>query len=265
MDKVISDAAHAIDDIADGASIAVGGFGLCGVPTALIDAIRTGTATDLEVVSNNCGAQGWGLATLLEERRIRRVVASYFGTNKDFADQYLAGALEVEIVPQGTLAERLRAGGAGIPAFFTPTGVGTVVADGGMPWRYAPDGSIALESPPKETRSIATREGLRTVVLENAISTDFALVRAARGDRHGNLQFHGSAMNFNPVCAMAGAVTIAEVEELVEPGEISPDSVHLPGVFVDRIVELSPAQVADKQVEFKTIRQEASADALGSS
>jgi len=172
------------------------------------------------------------------------------GENKEFARQYLSGELEVELVPQGTLAERLRAGGAGIPAFYTSAGVGTQVAHGGLPWRYATDGAVALASPPKETRDFADR----TYVLEHGITTDFALVRAWRGDRHGNLVFRKSAANFNPLAATAGHVTVAEVEQLVEPGELSPDQVHLPGVFVQRIVALTPTQAADKHVEKRTVR-----------
>lgn len=178
------------------------------------------------------------------------MTGSYVGENKEFARQYLSGELEVELVPQGTLAERLRAGGAGIPAFYTPAGVGTQVARGGLPWRYAADGTVALASPPKETRDFAGR----ACVLEHGITTDFALVRAWRGDRHGNLVFRKSAANFNPLAAMAGRVTVAEVEQLVEPGELNPDQVHLPGVFVQRIVALSPAQAADKHIEKRTVR-----------
>lgn len=259
MDKTISSASEAIADISAGSTLAVGGFGMCGVPTVLIEALREARIGGLEVVSNNCGAHGWGLATLLEDGLIRRVVASYFGTNEDFARRYLTGALEVEITPQGTLAERLRAGGAGIPAFFTPTGVGTVVAEGGMPWKYAADGSIAIPSPAKEAREFEVDGVRQRAVLEQGIRTDYALVRAARGDRHGNLVFHGTAMNFNPLCAMAGRVTIAEVEELVEPGELSPDDVHLPGIFVQRVVPLTPEQAAAKEVEFRTIREEPAA------
>lgn len=259
MDKSILDSGAVIAGITSGSSIAVGGFGMCGVPTVLIEALRASGASDLEIVSNNCGAQGWGLATLLSDGRIRRVIASYFGTNEDFAEQYLSGRLEVEITPQGTLAERLRAGGAGIPAFFTPTGVGTVVADGGMPWRYAGDGSVERESPPKETRLFEVDGEPRVAVLEQAIRTDFALVRAARGDRHGNLQFHGTAMNFNPLCAMAGRITLAEVEELVEPGVLSPDDIHVPGIFVQAVLPLTAAQAAEKRVEFMTMKTDLAA------
>ena len=169
---------------------------------------------------------------LLDKKRIRRTTGSYVGENKEFERQFLSGELEVELVPQGTLAERLRAGGSGIAAFFTPAGVGTEVADGGLPWRYRSDGSIALASPPKETRAFNGR----TYVLEKGIVTDFAFVRASKGDRMGNLVYHKATRQFNPLCAMAGKITIAEVEELVEPGEIDPENVHTPGIFVQRVV-----------------------------
>ena len=249
MDKVCSSAAEAVADIPDGASLAVGGFGLSGIPEVLIQALHTQGATGLEVVSNNCGVDGRGLGVLLGDGRIARVTGSYVGENKEFARQYLSGELEVELVPQGTLAERLRAGGAGIPAFYTPAGVGTQVAGGGLPWRYAPDGTVAVASPHKETRTFHGRPH----VLEHGITTDFALVRAWRGDRHGNLVFRKAAANFNPLAAMAGRITLAEVEELVEPGELSPDAVHLPGVFVQRVVELTPAEAADKHIEHLSI------------
>src|ERR687889_695768 len=250
MDKVVASAAEAVADIESGSTLSVGGFGLCGIPSVLIEALLEGDATDLEAVSNNCGVDDWGLGRLLTAKRLRRMVSSYVGENKEFARQYLAGELEVELTPQGTLAEKLRAGGAGIPAFFTPTGVGTQIAEGGLPWRYAPDGSVAVASPPKEVRPFNGRE----CVLEESITTDYALVRAAIGDRHGNLVFHESTRNFNPVAAMAGRITIAEVERLVEPGEIDPDDVHLPGVFVQRVVALTPEQAADKDIEKRTIR-----------
>ncbi|MFG2800862.1 CoA transferase subunit A [Streptomyces pseudovenezuelae] len=245
MDKARASAAEAVADICDGASLAVGGFGLSGIPDVLIHALHAQGATDLKVVSNNCGVDGRGLGVLLTDGRIARVTGSYVGENKEFARQYLSGELEVELVPQGTLAERLRAGGAGIPAFYTPAGVGTQVARGGLPWRYAADGTVAVASPPKETREFADRR----YVLEHAITTDFALVRAWRGDRDGNLVFRRAAANFNPLAAMAGRVTIAEVEELVEPGDLDPDEVHLPGIFVQRVVPLTPAQAAAKQIE----------------
>ena len=250
MDKVVASAADAVADVTDGATVGVGGFGLAGIPWFLIEALLEQGATDLSVVSNNCGVDGAGLGLLLGARRIARVTASYVGENKEFARQYLAGELEVELTPQGTLAEKLRAGGAGIPAFYTPTGVGTQIAEGGLPWLYAPDGSIAVSSPPKEVRPFGGRE----CVLEESITTEFALVRAAVGDRHGNLVFHSSARNFNPVVAMAGRTTIVEVERLVEPGEIDPDAVHLPGVFVQRVVLLTPQQAADKSIERRTTR-----------
>ncbi len=247
MDKVVPTAAAAVADIVSGASLAVGGFGLCGVPQGLISAIYDAGLSDLETVSNNCGVDGWGLGVLLAARRIRRTVGSYVGENKEFARQYLTGELEVELVPQGTLAERLRAGGSGIPAFYTATGVGTQVADGGLPWRYHPDGTVATASPPKETRTF----GDRAYVLEQALTCDFGLVRAWRGDRHGNLVYRESARNFNPLCAMAGRVTIAEVEELVEPGELRPEDVHTPGVFVQRVVVVGSA---GKRIERRTTR-----------
>src|SRR3954449_9258181 len=251
MDKTVASAAQAVADIPDGASLAVGGFGLCGIPSELIRALHDAGTSDLKVVSNNCGVDDWGLGVLLADHRIRRMTSSYVGENKEFARQFLSGELEVELTPQGTLAERLRAGGCGIPAFFTATGGGTQVAEGGLPWRYDADGSVALASPVKETRTYADRQ----YVLEEAIVCDFGLVHALRGDRHGNLIFNKSARNFNPLCAMAGKITIAEVEELVEPGELDPDEVHLPGVFVHRVVPLTPAQAADKRIEKRTIRE----------
>ncbi|MFE4755013.1 CoA transferase subunit A [Streptomyces mirabilis] len=249
MDKTTSSAAHAVADIDDGASVAVGGFGLCGIPSALLAALYEQGAHSLHVVSNNCGTDDHGLGILLSDGRIDRVTGSYVGENKEFARQYLSGELELELVPQGTLAERLRAGGCGIPAFYTPAGVGTPLADGGIPWRHHVDGGIAIASPAKETRAF----GDRTFVLEHAITCDFALVRAARGDRHGNLVFAKSAQNFNPLAAMAGRVTIAEVEELVEPGDLRPEEIHLPGVFVQRVVPLTGQQASDKQIEKRTV------------
>ncbi|WP_285571964.1 MULTISPECIES: CoA transferase subunit A [unclassified Streptomyces] len=249
MNKASGSAAEAVTDIPSGASLAVGGFGLSGIPDVLIDALHKQGASGLNVVSNNCGVDGRGLGILLAAGRISRVTGSYVGENKEFARQYLSGELEVELTPQGTLAERLRAGGAGIPAFYTPAGVGTQVAEGGLPWRYAHDGTVAVASPPKETRDFSGR----TYLLEHGIATDFALVRAWRGDRHGNLVFRRAAANFNPLAAMAGRVTIAEVEELVEPGELAPDEVHLPGIYVQRVVELTPEQAADKHIEKRTV------------
>ncbi|GAA1259346.1 MULTISPECIES: CoA transferase subunit A [Streptomyces] len=249
MDKVVATAAEAVADVGDGASLAVGGFGLVGVPNVLIGALHERGTTGLSVVSNNCGAMDSGLAVLLAAGRIARVTGSYIGANKEFARQYLSGEVEVEMIPQGTLAERLRAGGAGIPAFYTPAGVGTQVAEGGLPWRYDSQGGVALASPPKEVRTFDGTD----YVLEHGIRTDYALVRAAKGDRHGNLVFNKSARNFNPLAATAGRITIAEVEELVEPGDIDPDAVHLPGIFVQRVVALTPGQATDKQIERRTV------------
>ena len=254
MDKVVTSAAEAVIGIVNGSSLAVGGFGVCGVPNVLIAELHHSCVTDLEVVSNNCGVDDWGLGILLKHKQIRRVVASYLGGNMEFERQFLAGELEVELTPQGSLAEKMRAGGAGIPAFFTATGVGTQVAEGGVPWRYAPDGSIAKASPPKETRELTWNGENQTFVLEHAISTDFALVRAWKGDRHGNLVFRLSARNINPVAAMAGRITIAEVEHLVEPGEIDADAVHLPGIYVQRVLALTPEQAAHKHIEHRTVR-----------
>lgn len=254
MDKVVASAAEAVADLPDGVSLAVGGFGVCGVPSVLIKAVLDQGAGDLEVVSNNCGIDGWGLGLLLEAGRLRRVVASYVGGNDEFARQYLSGELEVELTPQGTLAERLRAGGSGVPAFYTATGVGTQIADGGLPWRYSATGEVLISSPAKETRTFETSEGSAPFVLERAIVCDFGLVRAWKGDRHGNLIYRATAQNFNPLAAMAGRVTVAEVEELVEPGELDPNQIHTPGVFVHRVVHLSPEQAADKRIERLTIR-----------
>ncbi|NUR62847.1 MAG: CoA transferase subunit A [Catenulispora sp.] len=232
MDKTVSSRTQAVADIPAGATLAVGGFGLCGIPSTLISALLEQGADRLHVVSNNCGVDDWGLGLLLSAGRIRKMTSSYVGENKEFARQYLAGELEVELLPQGTLAESLRAGGMGIPAYYTPAGVGTPVAEG------------------KETRVINGREYL----LEAAITADFALVRAAKGDRHGNLVFHASARNFNPVAAMAGKVTIAEVEELVDAGGLDPDEIHLPGVFVQRVV-LVPEDQRGKRIEKRTVAE----------
>lgn len=255
MSKVLGSAAEAVSDIPAGALLSVGGFGLCGIPMVLIRAVQELGISGLTVVSNNCGVDDWGAGVLLTSRQISRMISSYVGENKEFERQYLTGELSVELTPQGTLAERLRAGGAGIGAFFTQTGVGTQVAEGGLPWRYAKDGQVAVASPAKETRVIAGKEYL----LEEAIVTDFALIRAARVDRAGNAVFHRAARNFNVVAAMAGRVAICEAEEIVEVGQIDPDQVHLPGVYVHRIVALTPDEVADKRIEKRTIRPRAEA------
>jgi len=229
MDKTVRDADEAIRDIPDGASILMGGFGLCGIPENLINAlVRRGTR-DLTVVSNNAGVSDFGIGLLLRTRQVRRMVATYVGENDLFEQQFLSGELEVELVPQGTFAERIRAGGAGIPAFFTPTGYGTLVAEG------------------KETRAF----GSKHCVLEPAITADFAFVKAHTGDRLGNLVYRRTTRNFNPMMATAGRVTIAEVEHLVETGSIDPDGVHTPGIFVQRILQ---GQAYEKRIEQRTTR-----------
>jgi len=248
MNKVFESSRAAVADIEDGATLSVGGFGLCGVPTDLISALLDAGTKDLKVVSNNCGIDDGGLGLLLAKQRISKMTSSYVGENREFANQFLKGELEVELISQGTLAERLRAGGCGIPAFYTPAGVGTLIEYGGLPWRYGVDGSVVLSSPPKEVRTFGTRQ----YILEEAIVTDFALVRATFGDSEGNLVFHSSTRNFNPLCAMAGKVTIAEVETLVGPGDMDPDYVHLPGIFVQRIVRA--ADPSKKQIEKLTVR-----------
>jgi 3-oxoacid CoA-transferase subunit A len=247
MDKVVGSAREAVADIGDGAVLAVGGFGLCGVPITLIAAILEQGARDLTTISNNCGVDDQALGVLLYAGRIRKTISSFVGGNKELARLYLSGQLEVELTPQGSLAERLRAGGVGIPAFYTPTGVGTMVADGGIPVRYDADGNVVVTSKPKEVREFDGQQ----FVLETALTADFGLVRAAVGDRHGNLVFNESAANFNPLAGMAGRITIAEVEELVEPGEIDPARVHLPGVFVDRVLAVG---TDGKGIEKRTTR-----------
>jgi len=228
MNKVVANAREAIADVKDGASILAGGFGLCGVPENLIAALAEKGVRNLTVISNNAGIDGAGLGVLLKNGQIKKMVSSYVGENKEFERQYLSGQLEVELTPQGTLSERIRAGGAGVPAFFTPTGVGTPIAEG------------------KETRDY---DG-RTYVLERAITADFAIVKAWKGDTHGNLVYRYTARNFNPMMATAGRITIAEVEELVEPGELDPDLVHTPGVFVQRILR---GPHYEKRIEKRTI------------
>jgi 3-oxoacid CoA-transferase subunit A len=217
------------DLVADGQILAVGGFGLCGIPEALIAALRDSGTKDLTVISNNAGVDGFGLGQLLETRQIRKMISSYVGENKEFERQFLGGELELEFNPQGTLAERLRAGGAGIPAFFTATGYGTVVAEG------------------KETREFDGKH----YVLETALTADVALVKAWKADKAGNLVFRKTARNFNPACAMAGRVCVAEVEELVEVGALDPDQIHLPGIYVDRIVVNA---TPEKRIEQRTVR-----------
>ncbi|MEZ4453874.1 MAG: CoA transferase subunit A [Nannocystaceae bacterium] len=229
MNKRFPDADAAIHDLFDGATVMSGGFGLCGNPENLIKAIHRKGTKDLDIISNNCGIDGVGLGLLLDQGQVRSMTSSYVGENKTFERLYLSGQLKVTLVPQGTLAERIRAGGAGIPAFYTPTGYGTPVAEG------------------KEVREI---DG-RWYVLERALRADFALVKAWRGDTHGNLVFRKTANNFNQAIATAGKITIAEVEELVPAGELDPDEIHTPGIYVQRILQ-GPSY--DKPIEFRTVR-----------
>ena len=235
MNKVYTSAAEALKGIVkDGQLMAVGGFGLCGIPEALIAALRDTGVKNLTVVSNNAGVDGFGLGQLLETRQIKKMISSYVGENKEFERQYLAGELELEFTPQGTLAEKLRAGGAGIPAFFTKTGVGTLVADG------------------KETREF---DG-QVYVMERSLVPDVALVQAHKADKSGNLIFRRTARNFNPAAAMAGKITVAEVEQIVETGALDPDEVHLPGIYVHRIVlNASP----EKRIEKRTLTEKTGA------
>jgi 3-oxoacid CoA-transferase/3-oxoacid CoA-transferase subunit A len=248
MNKVVPSALDAVRDIPDGATVLAGGFGLCGIPEACIRALRELGTKNLVVVSNNCGVDDFGLGILLRAKQIAKMVSSYVGENKEFERQYLSGELEVELTPQGTLAERLRAGGAGIPAFYTPTGAGTAISDGGLPLRYAADGTVAKLSPKKETRDFNGR----SYVLEHAITGDFAIVKAWKGDRFGNLVYRHTAMNFNPMMATAGRVTIAEVEEIVDVGKLDPDHIHTPGIYVHRIVQ---GDKYEKRIERRTTRR----------
>ena len=229
IDKVVGSADEAVRDVPDGATLVVGGFGLCGIPENLIAALVRRGVKNLTVVSNNCGVDDWGLGLLLRTRQIRKMVSSYVGENAEFERQFLSGELEVELVPQGTLAERMRAGGAGIPGFYTPAGVGTLVAEG------------------KEVKEFDGREYL----LERGIVGDFSMVAAWKADRLGNLVYRKAARNFNPMAATAGKISIAEVEELVEPGDLDPECVHTPGVFVHRVV-VAPRQ---KRIERRTVRK----------
>jgi 3-oxoacid CoA-transferase subunit A len=250
MTKLVTSPSEAIADIESDSTIGIGGFGLCGIPMVLIRAVQVRGISNLTIISNNCGVDDWGAGILLQSRQVAKMISSYVGENKEFERQYLTGEISVELTPQGTLAEKLRAGGSGIGAFFTQTGVGTQVAEGGLPWRYASDGSVALSSPKKETRMIGDKE----YVLEEAIATDFALIRAAKVDHAGNAVFHRAARNFNVVVAMAGRITICEAEEVVEVGSIDPDDVHLPGVYVHRIIALSQEDKTSKRIEKRTLR-----------
>ena len=233
MNKVVASAELAlVDQVKDGQTIAVGGFGLCGIPEALIEALKNTQVTQLTCISNNAGVDDFGLGKLLQTKQIKKMISSYVGENKEFERQYLSGELEVELTPQGTLAEKLRAGGAGIPAFFTQTGVGTLVAEG------------------KEVREFDGKQ----YILEPSLTADVALVKAYKADKAGNLVFRKTARNFNPECAMAGKFTVAEVEQIVEIGEIDPDDVHLPGIYVNRIVLNS---TPEKRIEQMTLKAEA--------
>ena len=251
MNKLVQSAGDAVRDVPDGATILAGGFGLCGIPENCIHALREQGTKNLVVVSNNCGVDDFGLGLLLRNRQIAKMISSYVGENKEFERQYLSGELELELTPQGTLAERLRAGGAGIAAFYTPTGAGTAISDGGLPVRYAADGSVAKASPKKETREF----GGRTYVLEPAITGDYAIVKAWKGDAAGNLVYRHTAMNFNPMMATAAKITIAEVEEIVPLGTLDPDHVHTPGIYVHRIFQ---GQGYEKRIERATTRAKAS-------
>jgi len=250
IDKTVRTAAEAVADIPSGASIAVGGFGLSGAPMALIQALLEQGADELDIVSNNCGVDDWGLGLLLAAGRIRRMTSSYVGENKEFERRYLTGGLDLVLTPQGTLAEKLRAGGAGIAAFYTRTGVGTQVAEGGLPVRHTADGAVAIASPAKEVREFGGAE----YVLEESITTDYALLHAKLADRHGNLVFNKATRQFAPLAAQAGRTVIVQVERLVEAGEIDPDQVHLPGVYVHRVLEVGPD--IEKRIERRTVRQE---------
>ncbi|WP_019585549.1 CoA transferase subunit A [Deinococcus apachensis] len=231
MNKEYSSAAEALQDVVqDGQTVAVGGFGLCGIPEQLILALRDSGVKDLTAVSNNAGVDGWGLGLLLQTRQIRKMISSYVGENKEFERQYLAGELELEFTPQGTLAERMRAGGAGIPGFYTKTGVGTLVAEG------------------KEHKDF---DG-ETYIMERGIRADVALVKAWKADRAGNLVYRKTAQNFNPLAATCGRVTVAEVEEIVEIGELDPDQIDTPGIYVQRVV-LNPQP--EKRIEQRTVRK----------
>jgi 3-oxoacid CoA-transferase/3-oxoacid CoA-transferase subunit A len=245
--KLFASADEAVADIPDGAVLLAGGFGLCGIPENLIAAlVRRGTG-QLTVVSNNCGVDDFGLGLLLATRQIRKMISTYVGENATFERQFLHGELEVELVPQGTFAERIRAGGAGIPAFYTPTGFGTQVAEGGLPMLHDADGAVVKASPAKETRSFDGRE----YVLEQALRGDFALVKAWKGDESGNLVYRRTARNFNPMMATAAEVTIAEVEEIVPVGALDPDQIHTPGLFVQRLVR---GERYEKRIEQRTTR-----------
>jgi 3-oxoacid CoA-transferase subunit A len=247
MTKVLTSIDAGLHTIRDGATIMVGGFGLCGNPENLIEALYNKGTKDLTIISNNCGTTDEGLGILLKAGRIKKMISSYVGENKIFETQFLNGQLEVELIPQGSLAEKIRAGGAGIPAFFTSTGVGTMVALGGLPMLYDREGHVIKVSAAKETRDFDNK----TYILEHALNADFALIKASKGDSFGNLLFNKTARNFNPIMATAARICIAEVEELVEVGEINPDQVHLCGAYVTHIAVGSHYK---KPIEQRTVR-----------
>ncbi|MCP4501679.1 MAG: CoA transferase subunit A [Deltaproteobacteria bacterium] len=246
MPKLFASAAEAIADMEDHCVLMSGGFGLCGNPENLITALAEKGVKGLSIISNNCGTTEQGLGVLLQRGQVAKMTSSYVGENKEFEKQFLTGGLEVELVPQGTLAERIRAGGAGIPAFFTATGVGTQVADGGLPMVYNADGEVVKASEAKEQREI---DG-RTYALETALHADYTFVRAYKADTMGNLQFRKTARNFSPMMCKAGRITIVEAEHIVEPGEIGPDSVHIPGIYVQRLIQ---GKDYEKPIEQRTV------------
>ncbi len=247
MNKIINDVSKAFAHLKNGATIMVGGFGLCGNPENLIRALFDSGLKDLTIISNNCGTTDFGLGILLKERRIRKMIASYVGENKIFERQFLTGELEVELIPQGTLAEKIRAGGAGIPAFFTPTGVHTLVSEGGLPMLHDSEGRVVKSSKAKEIR----RFGDKDYVLEESLRADFALIKAQCADPFGNLLFNKTARNFNPIMATAARITIAEVESVVALGALDPDQVHVSGAYVQYVYKGEHYQ---KWIEQKTTR-----------
>lgn len=251
--KLYSHAEQALHGLTSGMTVALGGFGLGGIPWVLCEAVSALPIRELTLVSNNPGLDGMGAGCIIGAGQVKRMIASYVGENKDFERQYLSGEITLELTPQGTLAERLRAGGSGIGGFYTQTGVGTQVADGGLPWRYNPDGSVALASPPKEKKVFAGKE----YVLEEAIVADFALVHAHTVDESGNAVFRRSSRNFNVVAAMSGKITVVEAENVVPVGALDPDQIHLPGVYVHRILTLTPEQAQTQHIERRTVRERA--------
>ncbi|MGO1391857.1 CoA transferase subunit A [Agrococcus casei] len=254
INKEVGSAAEAVADIPDGALLSVGGFGLSGNPMQLIEALHERGTKGLTVASNNCGVDDWGLGILLGGGQIDKMISSYVGENKEFERRYLTGELELELTPQGTLAEKMRAGGSGIAAFYTRTGVGTQVQTGGLPQRHDAEGNVVKGSEPKPTQVFEVDGEKHEFVLEESIRADFSLVHAAKADRYGNLVFNKAARNFNPLAAMSGKVCIAQVEELVDAGDIEPDDVHLPGVFVHRVVVVG--KDIEKRIERRTVREE---------